>query len=398
MVLALVSGLLSLVGLEMAALPAQAQPVPCVQTFTGPGGAIAAPAVPDGANFAASEFTLATPAGSVVADVNITTDLVQSDREEIWTFLVHDSRQALLQPRSNPAGQVSPTPLTFDDEAPAKMATGSGSGSYQPWEPLTVMDGGPSGGAWTLRVMNWDAAVGQVRSWSITITYATCDSDGDGVEERSDNCASTPNAAQSDADRDGLGNECDPDIDGDGVANGDDNCVIVSNASQADMDHDGVGDRCDGDPDGDGVTHSDNCLMDPNSDQANSDADGLGDACDTDDDGDGVADAADPCRVVTGQAGGCPVAASRVRLRVVRGALAGRVTSRVSACRSARRVELFAARKGPDKRVAAKRSKRSGKFRIRLRRGQGTFYAVVRTTHPGGLVECRAAKSRKVRR
>jgi hypothetical protein len=50
---------------------------------------------------------------------------------------------------------------------------------------------------------------------------------------------------QADADADGLGDACDPDLDGDGVPNQDDSCPTQANPDQADADHDGLGDACD---------------------------------------------------------------------------------------------------------------------------------------------------------
>ena len=116
------------------------------------------------------------------------------------------------------------------------------------------------------------------------------DSDGDGVEDRLDNCLNDANPSQADTDGDWMGDACDADIDGDTIDNDADNCPYVANPDQQDTDHDGIGDVCD-DTDGDGVVDPiDNCRTWPNPDQANADGDRWGDACDTDDDNDGVPD------------------------------------------------------------------------------------------------------------
>jgi Thrombospondin type 3 repeat len=86
-----------------------------------------------------------------------------------------------------------------------------------------------------------------IRSGEITVFDApvVADSDADGIPDAADNCPTTANPAQDDADRDGVGDVCDPDDDNDGVPDATDNCVATANPDQADRDRDGLGDACD---------------------------------------------------------------------------------------------------------------------------------------------------------
>jgi Ca2+-binding RTX toxin-like protein len=71
------------------------------------------------------------------------------------------------------------------------------------------------------------------------------DSDGDGVVDGSDNCPTTANPDQADADMNGEGDACDtPDADGDEIPDASDNCPSVYNPDQADADGNGIGDEC----------------------------------------------------------------------------------------------------------------------------------------------------------
>ncbi len=70
------------------------------------------------------------------------------------------------------------------------------------------------------------------------------DSDGDGIVDSLDDCSSVPNASQLDADSDGYGNACDPDLDQNGVVNAADlarlKSVFFKQDPIADLNGDGV--------------------------------------------------------------------------------------------------------------------------------------------------------------
>jgi PKD repeat protein len=103
------------------------------------------------------------------------------------------------------------------------------------------------------------------------------DSDGDGIDDDTDNCSTVVNPEQSNVDGDSNGDLCDSDLDADGIPNNGnplcaggnnlncyDNCPFVKNQHQDDY-SDGIGDLCDTDIDEDGVDNvDDNCPMTPN--------------------------------------------------------------------------------------------------------------------------------------
>lgn len=108
-------------------------------------------------------------------------------------------------------------------------------------------------------VINWPSGIVTVLetvAGDQFLSVAECvdpDNDGDKVY-CIDNCSSTANPDQLDADGDGVGNACD-------------NCLSVGNVDQVDEDTDGVGNACD------------NCPSVANPGQEDGNQDGVGDAC-----------------------------------------------------------------------------------------------------------------------
>ena len=117
-------------------------------------------------------------------------------------------------------------------------------------------------------------SAGQIQ---MVLSVVLGDTDGDGVNDSSDNCPSVANASQADADGDGVGDVCD-------------NAPNVANPSQTDTDGDGVGDVIDPDDDNDGVPDTEDAFPLDASENKDTDGDGTGDNADPDDDNDGIAD------------------------------------------------------------------------------------------------------------
>ena len=109
-----------------------------------------------------------------------------------------------------------------------------------------------------VNMRNWGTYDDEGTNYTLTVTFYTLDSDGDGWWDGVENdCGTDPNdsnSTPSDYDGDGLCDSLDDDIDNDGVPNNED-AMDFDNTSSADMDGDGVSDQDDDDIDGDGWTN-----------------------------------------------------------------------------------------------------------------------------------------------
>jgi len=227
-----------------------------------------------------------------------------------------------VEPLATPFDGASPSLTPFIDTG-LPDASGSTHAFDEPHAPL------PADGPWHWRlrvrsgfvfpwVSRWMSLPGNAPTETDLLAITFVDSDGDTIRDANDNCVTTPNPAQADADSDGSGDACDPcpldaldDADGDGACADVDNCPTLANAAQLDSDGDGVGNACDpcrvdapDDVDGDGACDgADICpgVADPA--QFDADGDGAGDACDPcfgdqsagDADADGACDDVDTC-------------------------------------------------------------------------------------------------------
>lgn len=222
--------------------PAAAAVQPCTTTLTNAGGTIA-PDTPDDASSPAgkhvlSAFDIKVADPRLVTDIDVSWDITHPDAGQVSLHVIGPKTQPNLAPsiQTYNAGMAT-GPLSgryaFDDEAGTTKLVGPSPAprTYLPATPATNLEQYPANGGWSLWILNQAPYAGTLRSWTLTLTYATCDTDGDGVEERADNCPSAANPEQANSDDDALGDACDLDLDGDSLANATDGCPAVAAAT-----------------------------------------------------------------------------------------------------------------------------------------------------------------------
>ncbi|MEM7082195.1 MAG: reprolysin-like metallopeptidase [Pseudomonadota bacterium] len=192
-------------------------------------------AIPDNDAMGVTDTLAIADAGSVL-DINVSLDTNHASIGNLAAYLTNVSTGTEVEFLNTPGSAflVSGCPLpnidaVFDDESindPAFACDGGGVAMLGDWQPvaaLSTFDGENLTGDWRIRVVDQAAgATGNVNEWCVTVLVgppAGTDSDGDGVFDDSDNCTDVVNPAQVDADGDGYGNRCDPDLNNDGIVN-----------------------------------------------------------------------------------------------------------------------------------------------------------------------------------
>jgi hypothetical protein len=195
--------------------PAAAAAVPCRQSYT----AAYQGRTLSGGNAGWIDVHIASgpslPASTTVTDVDVSVRL--DDAGQAQVELHHGFSGTIELARfGGPEGtRYQPVDMTFDDSAPPR-ATYQTTGVAHPLQPLSTYAGDfastDAAGRAPWQLIVWNPSGGtpvQPQSATVHLTLATCDSDGDGVQENVDNCPSVANADQANWDGDRLGNACD---------------------------------------------------------------------------------------------------------------------------------------------------------------------------------------------
>lgn len=253
--LSLVVGAASLtaVAAPVSASVEAAAVIPCAITYAGPGFTVGPDRnddSPDLPMWGASNLPELVPDTRIISDVDLTLNLsttipagTLANPQGVDVFLFRDGdlhqSQAQAFVWDQVRGKVSGSYIFDDDAGTSKMpAVDPAPGRYIPNTPISQIERDatgtprPAAGKWSVWINNHSEVNSVVlHSWSITITFTDCDSDGDGVNDSVDNCPITANPDQADTDGDGRGDMCDDDLDGDGVHNDLDACRALAGTS-----------------------------------------------------------------------------------------------------------------------------------------------------------------------
>lgn len=115
-----------------------------------------------------------TVAGAgTIADINVTVDITHSYDGDMEITLVSPGGTRIGLALDNGSGGDNYSITTFDDEAATSIVSGTApfNGSYQPEQPLSILDGSSQTGTWTLEVLDdVSGDGGNINAWSLTIS------------------------------------------------------------------------------------------------------------------------------------------------------------------------------------------------------------------------------------
>jgi len=205
-----------------------------------------------------------------IADVNVTINITHPWDGDAEISLISAAGTTIELSIGNGGSGADYTGTTFDDDATTAITAGSApfTGSFQPEQPLSGLNGEDANGTWTLSVYDNYASGdhGTLNSWSLDIVTGGDDCDDDPAT------GATVNSGTAEVCGDTIDNDCDASTDDivDGDADGFD-CTTDCDDNNAwafpgffEWCNDGVDNDCDattvdtGDQDGDGV----DCLTD----------------------------------------------------------------------------------------------------------------------------------------
>jgi len=152
---------------------------------------------------------------SIITDVNVTVNLTHNWTEDLILKLIAPNGTEVMLSASHGGNGNDYTNTVFDSDATTPIGSGSApfTGAFQPDGDLSQLNGGFSGGDWTLNVSDTLGFItGTLDSWSLEVCgVAQTDSDEDGIPDDSDNCPDIANANQSDINDNSIGDVCDTD-------------------------------------------------------------------------------------------------------------------------------------------------------------------------------------------
>jgi subtilisin-like proprotein convertase family protein len=132
-------------------------------------------AIPDNNTTGVTSTVDVADTGTVV-DVNVSLSITHTWDADVEVELIGPNNTVVLLTADHGSSGDNYTNTVFDDQATSPVSTGTApfTGSFQPDQPLSVLNGINANGTWTLRVRD-DASsdIGTLQAWSLILTRTT---------------------------------------------------------------------------------------------------------------------------------------------------------------------------------------------------------------------------------